>query len=265
VPIFVDQGRIGECVTSEYQAPGNLAPLREQYLREATAARDCNPRQRRDIVRIIIGENLALRAVTEAAVFAAAYDNPAEYWDAWTCEPLSVVEFIQLLSIHIACEDGLAPELLQDIQFELKERLSGAFRIGEPWFVVDPLEDPESPRPKLLVKPRPAALWLLSNPIARHLVCHSLVQYLAANAPMPGSPAALRPRRQKRPATEKRYQEIREFHKRPSREGAIQPGMSRSGQYHAMTKDPQSRDGKGEPKFSLRTFFRAMEDIAADE
>ena len=120
---------------------------RTQYLLDAAAARHSNPRQRRDIIRTIIGENLAIRAVTEAEVFAAAYDDPAEYWDTWTCEPLSVVEFIQLLSIHVAYEAGLTPEGLQELQLEFKERLSGAFRMGEAWFVVDPLEDPESRHP----------------------------------------------------------------------------------------------------------------------
>jgi hypothetical protein len=122
-------------------------------------------------LRIAESEIFAARAFGHATPLAEivgkrGFKTENEFWDAELSEPMTSSAFVQLL------RDCLLPpaykmtsthprtwqEEMNRIEKFLHSSLKVAFNSGEPWFIKTPDRQP-------LIKPRPAAEWLLSKPM----------------------------------------------------------------------------------------------------
>jgi len=144
----------------------------------------------------------------EAIVRQHGFSSLTDYWKVWLSEPHKVTDFAHRLGVQFI----ELPETMSDApKAGILSALRAARDAGEPWFIEVPekpdsgklkhpyrrvgndyaLVIPEAPDPflRLMVRPRDAALWLLSKPRWRHLVPPSLAKALA---PAPRKPQTLR-------------------------------------------------------------------------
>ena len=127
----------------------------------------------------------------EEIMLAAGYKNPSNYWIIAFSEPAPAPEFARALAVNVLSQ-SLPQGATTDVQGWTKlivQAFKSALLTGEDWFITRPTSDLDDNEDNpydyegmenAILKPCAASKWLLSLPMKRHFVPHSLAQFLTS-------------------------------------------------------------------------------------